>query len=284
MTVSDTPSISSSPGASPEPSSGPALGSSSLPEYRDIWTNTLGWAPSDRQQDHFQRLYSHICQGNRAFNLTRITDPGEFWEKHLWDSLSGIQPFLCQSSESIDDPKKTDPQKLDSKKYYVLDIGSGAGFPGLPIAIACPHWSVTLLDSTRKKMAFVESILPELGVNNVRTVTDRAEALGHNSDHRQRYNLVVIRAVASAAACAEYAIPFLKLNGQAVLYRGRWAEAELVELKRALKVLGGTIDEIRALSTPLTGSDRHCIAIRKVSKTPKTFPRAVGVPAKTPIS
>lgn len=253
-----------------EPSPGDTF-STVLPCHDEIWTRTFNWCPSDRQQQQFQTLYQQLCEANRSVNLTRITDPNDFWEKHLWDSLSGVQSFLSSQPQ----PK---PQP-----YRVLDIGSGAGFPGLPIAIVFPQWSVTLLDSTRKKMAFAQSVLSDLGLENVRTLVDRAETLGRDAQYRHRYNLVTIRAVATAPACAEYALPFLKLNGQAILYRGRWAEFELVELKQALKKLGGTVDAIHSLSTPLSGSDRHCIIIRKTTKTPKAFPRAVGIPTKIPL-
>ena len=283
-----------------------------LPLHSDIWTRTLKWCPSDRQKQQFQMLYQRICDANRSVNLTRITEAEEFWEKHLWDSLSGVQSFLVDpsstleqkpdiSEETADKPIETGegddqcettgeaqqdrPSDSTQLKFYrVLDIGSGAGFPGLPIAIAFPQWSVTLLDSTRKKMAFAQSILPDLELDNVRTLVDRAETLGRDPQHRHRYNLVTIRAVATASACAEYALPFLKIDGRAILYRGRWAEFELVELKQALKKLGGAVDQIHSLSTPLSGGDRHCIVIRKTTKTPKAYPRAVGIPAKIPLT
>lgn len=292
------------------------LSVATLPSHTEIWQHTLNWQPSDRQQQQFQTLYQKICEANRSVNLTRITEPEEFWEKHLWDSISGIHSFLSTpptppaqspienaagtleenspSNEVSTEPThptldaessaSSSPQALTPKPYRVLDIGSGGGFPGLPIAIALPHWSITLLDSTRKKMAFAQSILPDLGLTNVRTLVERAETLGRDPQHRHRYNLVTIRAVATASACAEYALPFLKLDGQAILYRGRWAEFELVELKQALKKLGGAVDAIHSLSTPLSGGDRHCIVIRKTAKTPKAYPRAVGIPAKTPLS
>ena len=281
-----------------------------LPCHSELWTRTLQWSPSDRQQQQFEMLYQKICDANRSVNLTRITEPEEFWEKHLWDSLSGVQAFLSSQTSTLEqnpeahkekkierntgndqdgiiDEEQQDKSSISGpnpKPYRVLDIGSGAGFPGLPIAIAFPHWSITLLDSTRKKMAFAQGILPDLDLTNVRTLVDRAETLGRNPQHRHRYNLVTIRAVATAAACAEYALPFLKIDGQAILYRGRWAEYELVELKQALKKLGGTVETIHSLSTPLSGGDRHCIAIRKTAKTPKAYPRAVGIPTKTPLA
>lgn len=244
-----------------------------LPCHLDHWLRTLNWSPSDRQQQQFQTLYQTICEANRSVNLTRITEPDDFWEKHLWDSLSGVPSFL----KPIETPTAT------QLPYRVLDIGSGAGFPGLPIAIAVPQWSITLLDSTRKKMAFAQRVVPEVGLTNVKTLVGRAETLGHDPQHRHRYNLVTIRAVATAAACAEYALPFLTLEGKAILYRGRWAEFELTDLKNALKKLGGEVDDIRAFSTPLSGGDRHCIVIRKTTKTPKAYPRAVGIPTKIPL-
>lgn len=267
-----------------------------LPTMNDLWQSTLDWQPSDAQQQQFQRLYHHILIGNRKFNLTRITDPVDFWEKHLWDSLRGIgvgvmRPGLVcgdaepkQGSHTDGDQASFDQKStFPTSPYKVIDIGTGAGFPGLPVAIAQPTWHVTLLDATRKKLAFIESILPDLNVPKVKLWVGRAEEIGHLRHHREHYHLVLLRAVAPASVCAEYALPLLKQDGVAVLYRGQWSQDEQQKLEAALQLLGGAIAQIDAFTTPISQSIRHCVIVTKVASTDPEFPRAVGIPAKDPL-
>ncbi|WP_414754302.1 16S rRNA (guanine(527)-N(7))-methyltransferase RsmG [Anabaena sp. CCY 9910] len=241
-----------------------------LPEMAEIWQQTLNWQPTDSQQARFQQLYELILEGNRQLNLTRITEPQEFWEKHLWDSLRGVAP----------------QQQLISflpVGASVIDIGTGAGFPGVPVAIIAPNSTITLVDSTRKKITFIESILKELGLTNAKTLVSRAEEIGQQPQHREQYDVALIRAVGTASACAEYTLPLLKLGGLAVIYRGTWTEEETTSLENAVRQLGGTVELIDNFTTPLTNSVRHCLYLRKVAKTPANFPRAVGVPTQKPI-
>lgn len=239
-----------------------------LPEMGEVWLQTLNWQPDARLQAQFQRFYDLIVQGNRQLNLTRITAPQEFWEKHLWDSLSGIKPWLDSSKQEA---------------YSVIDIGTGAGFPGVPVAIVRPDWQVTLLDSTRKKLMFVDQSLTELGIENARTCVDRAEQVGHAPQHRTGYDLVLIRAVATASVCAEYAMPLLKIGGAAVLYRGQWTEAEAIGFQSALETLGGSLEQVEPFVTPLSQSVRHCVHLRKLKPTPTMFPRSIGIPKQKPL-
>ncbi len=242
----------------------------SLPEMAEIWQQTLNWQPTDQQQVQFQHLYELILEGNRQFNLTRITDPQEFWEKHLWDSLRGIAPqgqFIPSLQEEVS----------------VIDIGTGGGFPGVPVTIAVPNCKITLMDSTRKKIIFLEKILSELGLTNAETLIGRAEEIGQQSQHRQSYDLALIRAVGSASVCAEYALPLLKQGGLAVVYRGNWTEDETVALENALKQLGGIIESIEKFTTPLSASTRHCLYLRKVATTPFKFPRSAGIRTQKPL-
>ncbi len=240
-----------------------------LPDFSELWQETLGWQPNEEQQTLFQQLYTQILLANRQFNLTRITEPEEFWEKHLWDSLKGI------AASGLGD------DSFDNQR--IIDIGTGAGFPGLPIAIAYPTTEVTLLDSTRKKIAFLQTLSEELGITNTIPLAGRSEEMGQHPNHRESYDLALARALGSASVCAEYALPLLKIGGVAVLYRGHWQEEETEALAEAVFPLGGSLLEVEAFTTPITNSQRHCIYISKEEETPSEFPRPVGIPTQHPL-
>ena len=229
-----------------------------------IWQQTRGWKPNSSQKQLFQQLYSQILQVNQHLNLTRITAPKDFWEKHLWDSLA---PVLS----------------LNLANLKVIDIGTGAGFPGIPVAIAFPKSQVTLLDSTRKKINFIDSLITTLNLDNVNTLIGRAEAIGQDKKYRESYDLALIRAVAEASVCAEYALPLLKKGGLAILYRGHWTERDNNLLLKALNRLGGNIENIKLFTTPLSQSIRHYIYLKKIKDTPDKFPRSVGQPSRHPL-
>lgn len=220
-----------------------------LPEFKEIWQDTLEWFPSEEQQQQFEQLYQGILVGNRQCNLTRIIEPEAFWEKHLWDSLRGIIPLGLESSTTAS----------------FLDIGTGAGFPGFPCAIALPNTTVTLLDSTGKKIAYLNTLISELQFSRVKTLLGRAETLGKQSSQRNKYDFALLRAVASASVCAEYAFPFLKVGGTAVLYRGRWTPEEAESLNLTLNQLGGYLEKIETFATPLTAGERNCLYLKKTS-------------------
>lgn len=244
-----------------------------LPEMLALWQQTLNWQPSASQQHQLQQLYELILAGNQQLNLTRITEPTEFWEKHLWDSLRGIAAFLQETSN----------RDFAHAKLKVIDIGTGGGFPGIPVAIARPDWNVTLLDSTQKKITFLDTLISALGLSNAQTWVGRAEQVGQQPNHRESYDLALIRAVGSASVCAEYALPLLKVGGTAILYRGQWSEEESDSLSSAVQQLGGAIAAIEEFTTPLSQGVRHCISLEKVAQTSASFPRPVGVPAKQPL-
>ena len=225
---------------------------SPLPEMDSVWQETLGWQPTSEQQQLFQQVYEGILEGNQHLNLTRITAPVEFWEKHLWDSLRGI----------LSQEKSQSSQESNSK---VIDIGTGAGFPGIPVAIAFPNYSVTLLDATRKKITFLETLLTQLGLENATTLTGRAEAIAKQRQHRHNYDIALLRAVAPAPICAEYALPLLKTGGLAILYRGHWTDEETEALKPVVEQLDGEIELIEGFTTPLSNSVRHCVYLRSCS-------------------
>ncbi|HHP7244127.1 MAG TPA: 16S rRNA (guanine(527)-N(7))-methyltransferase RsmG, partial [Elainellaceae cyanobacterium] len=249
-----------------------------LPRLDDCWQHTLGWHPTPDQYQQFQQLYHSVLEGNRQFNLTRITEPTEFWEKHLWDSLRGIQSLVSATGDS--DPNTQDAEQscdetehrsllsISRPQMTLIDIGTGAGFPGIPVAIAHANMTMTLLDSTQKKIAFLNSILPDLGITTAQTLTGRVEDIGRHPQHRGHYDGALLRAVAPVSVCAEYALPLLKQGGHAILYRGQWSDDEADRLQAAIALLGGAIARVDAFETPLSHSTRHCIVLEKTAKTP----------------
>lgn len=246
--------------------------SDNLSTHQEIWQNTLNWQPTSEQQEKFQRIYQLLQIANQKLNLTRIVSPDDFWEKHLWDSLTGI----CFLLENF-------PDFFLSGK--VIDVGTGAGFPGLPVAIylgsAC---QTILLDSTQKKLNFINTVLADLEINYVTTLAGRVEAIARTLQHRESYQLCLIRAVANVVVCAEYVLPLLKINGMAILYRGNWTTEEANDLEKVSKMLGGKIVHVQSCQTPLTQGQRHCIYVQKVSPTPSRYPRSVGIPSHQPLN
>jgi 16S rRNA (guanine527-N7)-methyltransferase len=227
-----------------------------LPEFNEIWQQTLGWHPTPAEQQQFQRLYELVLEGNRQLNLTRITAPEEFWEKHLWDSLSGIANWLGPLTTSI---------ALPTAAVRVIDIGSGGGFPGIPVALVRPQWSVTLLEATRKKVGFQSNLVESLSLPNIKPQWGRAEELARTANPADlNFDLATVRAVGPASRCAEYALPLLRPGGLAVLYRGQWAEVEAE--RQALKAVlrgRGQVESVQTWLTPLSQNQRHCLYLRR---------------------
>ena len=278
-----------------------------LPTHFDLWQQTLGWQPTLEQQALFQKLYEQILEGNTRLNLTRITEPEDFWEKHLWDSLSGLAPWLADQALEADatendalanqapDVSSSEPitiEPITSRPLRVVDIGTGGGFPGIPAAIALFPFTgpidLTLVDSTRKKIFFLQELSQKLELRShhikVSGQAIRAEIIAQQPAHRETYDLALIRAVGAAATCAEYALPLLQIDGQAVLFRGQWSDDDTEALLPVLDLLGGELTDLQSWETPITRSSRHCLFIHKVAPTPDDLPRAVGIPGKTPLT
>lgn len=206
--------------------------------FPEIWLSTLDWQPSAPEIAQFQCLYDRVLQGNQVQNLTRITTPTDFWEKHLWDSLRGIKPFWQQTG------------------LKVLDIGTGAGFPGLPIAIVQPNWQLTLLDGTLKKIKFVNETIEAMGLTNAIGVHGRAEELSREKYYQNQFDLVLVRAVGTVVNCVQYSIPLTRSGGTIVLYRGQWTAQE----EKYLEGMNWWID---SFITPISCSQRNCIFLQK---------------------
>jgi 16S rRNA (guanine527-N7)-methyltransferase len=232
------------------------------------WRKHLGWDPSPRQLGQFQALYQAVLAGNQSQNLTRITDPTDFWEKHLWDSLRPLQSFAAVDARGFE------------VALSVMDIGSGAGFPGIPVAIFAPAWRVSLLDATQRRMHFAQQTASALGLT-VATIAERAEIVGRQ--HRDHYDLALNRALGSAAVCAELSLPLLKLGGYALLYRGHWDLEQERALALACQKLGAEIKATDPFVTPISQGIRHAIVLQKLAPTPAIYPRSIGIPAKRPL-
>jgi 16S rRNA (guanine527-N7)-methyltransferase len=270
---------------------------SELPKMDSVWQQTLNWQPDDQQQLQFQRLYQLVLEGNCQLNLTRITDPLEFWEKHLWDSLRGVAPLFRDKSRrqkaevgsvgggeiGSDGAIPPFPNLPHPASFKVIDIGTGAGFPGIAIAITQLDWTITLLDATRKKIAFLQTLLAALDLQNSTTLVDRAERVGQDPRYRETYDIALARAVGAASVCAEYALPLLKTEGLAILYRGQWTDKDTLALQPIVEKLGGTIESVEKFTTPVSQSVRHCLYLRKAASTPIEFPRSVGLPTQRPL-
>ena len=220
---------------------------------------------TDKQIEQFMKYYDLLIEKNRVMNLTAITDLNEVMTKHFLDSvlISNV---------------------LDMSDFYTLvDVGTGAGFPGIPIKILFPHLKVTLIDSLNKRLKFLDDVISELGLDGIETVHGRAEDLGNNDLYREKYDLCVSRAVANISTLSEYCIPFIKLNGYFICYKADGCMNEINIGKNAIKVLGGEIEEIVDFNLPDTDIKRKIINIKKIKNTPKKYPRKPGLPSKEPI-
>lgn len=227
--------------------------------------NLLGVELSERQVEQFNRYYELLIEWNEKINLTAITEKSEVWKKHFEDSLGII--------------KAIDVNNIDS----VIDIGTGAGFPGIPIKILFPHIKLTLLDSLNKRINFLNLVIDELGLDNVKTVHGRAEDYGKDVNFREQYDVCVSRAVANLATLSELCIPFVKVNGKFISYKSEKADEELETARKAIKILGGGNVDLVDVVLPDTDLCRKLIAVDKFCNTNKKYPRKAGTPGKEPL-
>lgn len=217
------------------------------------------------QLDQFEAFTNLLLEWNQKFNLTRITDPEEVVIKHYLDSIS-ILPFIDTSN-----------------RKSLIDVGTGAGFPAIPLKIACPDLKVTLLDSVKKRLTFLDAVSSELGFKDISTVHARAEDAGQNKTLREKYDYSVSRAVARLNILAELGIPFCKPGGTFISYKGPESDAEIQEASKAIKLLGGKLDNVRELTLPHSDIHHTLIFIRKTKPTPSNYPRKAGIPEREPL-
>jgi len=225
----------------------------------------LGIVLSDTQKEQFVKFYELLVEWNKVMNLTGITEYEEVNEKHFVDSLSIIK---CKDMDSV----KT-----------LIDIGTGAGFPGIPLKIAFPHLEIVLLDSLNKRINFLNIVISELGLENIRTIHGRAEDFAKMQEYRERFDVCISRAVANLATLSEYCLPYTKIGGEFIPYKSGDIEEEVENAKKAIKVLGGKIDNVVKFQLPGTEIGRSFVKIKKVENTPKKYPRKSGMPTKEPI-
>lgn len=222
---------------------------------------------TDKQIEQFLQYYEMLVEKNKVMNLTGITEYEEVIQKHFLDSLSLIRVI----------------SDIDSQKLTVIDLGTGAGFPGLPLKIAFPELEITLMDSLNKRILFLQEVIDALGLKKVSAVHGRAEEMAANAAHRQQYDLCVSRAVSNLAVLTEYCLPFVKKGGLFVSYKSADSDAEIQEGKKAISILGGKLTTVDKFQLPDSDLGRALVCIKKVKDTPKKYPRKAGTPAKLPL-
>lgn len=226
---------------------------------------SVGVELNEEQIRQFIRYYEILVEWNSFMNLTGITEYEEVVQKHFVDSL-----VLCKAIHVTD-------------VECLIDIGTGAGFPGIPLKIAYPHLKVTLLDSLQKRIKFLNEVVTQLGLENVETIHGRAEDFAKPSMKRETYDVCVSRAVANLASLSEYCLPYVKTGGYFIPYKSGKVDEELQESKKAVFLLGGKVEEEIKFLLPDSDISRSLIKIKKISPTPKKYPRKSGLATKEPI-
>ena len=220
---------------------------------------------SQQQVDQFVRYYELLVEWNSFMNLTGITEFSEVLKKHFIDSIS-IFSYVNQNSIGS-----------------LIDVGTGAGFPGLPLKIVCPELKVTLLDSLDKRIKFLNCVIDELELQNITAIHGRAEDYASNMEHREFYDMAVSRAVANLSTLSEYCLPFVKKDGIFVSYKSETLEEEVINATNAIQILGGRIMNKYSFYLPGTDIYRTLCFIEKVDSTPDKYPRKAGLPSKKPL-
>lgn len=221
---------------------------------------------SEAQLVMFETYVYEILAWNKRVNLTGITTLEDIAVKHFLDSLSVVLVL---------------PQTAD--RFSVIDVGSGAGFPGLPLKIALPNLQVTLLESTRKKTNFLQHMVKKLQLDQVTVLTARAEEAGQQQEYRECFHIAVARAVSSLTILLEYTLPFVRIGGRMIAQKGQYPSGEIAAARKAVKALGGEVSQVLPVKVPGLDADRHLVVIEKVKSTPGPYPRRPGIPAKQPL-
>ena len=218
---------------------------------------------TDEQLEKYFKYMNLLLEWNEKINLTAITEIDEVILKHFIDSMTVLK-FLVDSET-------------------IIDVGTGAGFPGIPIAIMKTNERITLLDSLNKRVNFLNEVCNEIEIKNVKTYHCRAEEFGHNLEEREKYDVAISRAVANMTTLVEYLLPFVKVGGICICMKGPEINEELEKAKFAIKELGGKIENIEKLNLPDSDIERNIIIIKKIKETPNKYPRKAGMPLKMPM-
>lgn len=221
----------------------------------------------------FDRYYRELVVWNQRLNLTSIVAYDEVQTKHFLDSLVSL-PLIAEELGAT----------LPLPRLRLLDVGTGAGFPGLPLKLASPALMLTLMDGTQKKIAFLEHLKAALALADVTLVHGRAEELGLTPAHREHYDIVTARAVAPLATLAEYLLPLVRKGGLAVIYKGPSAPEEFMEARRAIQMLGGEAVRLAPVEVPMLAERRFVLLIKKIAATPANYPRGQGLARKRPLT
>lgn len=228
--------------------------------------DSLGIEYNDNKINQLISFYEMVVEKNKVMNLTGITEFDEFVYKHFLDSLI-LEKAFPQIKNNIS----------------VIDVGTGAGFPGIPLAIIYDNAEFTLIDSLNKRVNFLNEVITALSIENVNAVAGRAEELGKNSSYREQYDLCVTRAVAEINLLSEYTLPFVKVGGKCIPYKSLQINDEIEKGSKAISILGGEID--RVVEIDINGTDlyRNLLLINKINSTPSKYPRRPGIPKKKPL-
>jgi len=219
------------------------------------------------QIDQFYQYYQLLIEWNKVMNLTAITEIEDVVTKHFLDSIS--------LSKIIDN--------IDTASFSLIDVGTGAGFPGIPLKIVFPKLSITLLDSLNKRVKFLKEVITQIDLDDIHAIHGRAEDYGRNPDYREQFDYCVSRAVANIATLSEYCIPFIKTGGYFVSYKSGKVDEELTKGKKAISELGGNSEQVVKFQLAGANAERSLVLIKKVKKTSGIYPRKAGLPGKEPI-
>lgn len=218
---------------------------------------------TDIQVEKFYTYMNLLLEWNENINLTTITEPEEIIKKHFIDSLT-IKKYIDNNSS-------------------IIDVGTGAGFPGIPLNIVLNNNKIVLLDALNKRLNFLKEVIKQGNLKNIETLHFRAEEAGKNKEYREKFDIATSRAVAPLNILVEYLLPFVKIGGKCICMKGSNIEEELENSKNAISILGGKIENMESFTLPRTDIARNIIVISKVSKTPEKYPRKAGTPSKEPI-
>lgn len=233
----------------------------------DAGCGELGIILTEKQKEQFFKYFELLTEWNQVMNLTAITEMPEVVTKHFVDSLLVVKVL----------------DGIRTETYSCIDVGTGAGFPGIPLKIAFPQLQITLLDSLNKRVGFLNTVLQELELTGIQAVHGRAEDFGRDKEYREQFDLCVSRAVANLSTLSEYCLPFVKQGGSFLPYKSGKVEEEAREAEGAVKKLGGFMGDTKTFILPGTDVDRTFVPIDKIHMTPKKYPRKAGMPGKEPL-